>query len=68
VVAPTGWRPRARPKTKKSDYISYLSWSRLPVESAELSEIIVNRDVFRDHPGRCPREPPTTKVGTKINE
>jgi len=30
-----------------SDYISDLAWSRPGVESAELSEIAVDREVFR---------------------
>jgi len=37
----TGKRPRWR------DYISDIAWSRLGVETAELSEIAVDREVFR---------------------
>ena len=43
---PTGKRPRGRPRTRWQDYISNLSWSRLGVEP-ELSEIAVDREVFR---------------------
>ena len=45
--APTGKRPWVRPRTKWRDYISDLAWSRLGVEPAELSEIVVDREVFR---------------------
>ena len=45
--APTGKRPWVRPRTKWHDYISDLAWSRLGVEPAELSEIVVDREVFR---------------------
>ena len=57
---PTGMRPRGRPRTRRSDYIPDLAWSRLGVESAELAEIAVDRDVghFESSWGRCPREPP----------
>jgi len=41
-------RVRVRPRIRWSDYISDLSWSRLGVESAELSEIAVDREVSRD--------------------
>jgi len=40
-------RPRDRPKTRWSDYISDLAWSGFGMESAELFEIVVDRDVFR---------------------
>ena len=42
---PTGKRPRGRPRWR--DYISDLAWSRLGMEPAELSEIAVDREVFR---------------------
>ena len=47
LARPTGKRPRGRPKTRWSDYISDLAWSRLGVEPAELPEITVDREVFR---------------------
>jgi len=44
---PTGKRPKVRPRTRWRDYISGLAWYRLGVERAELSEIAVDREVFR---------------------
>jgi len=46
--APTGRRHKVRPRTRWSDYISDLAWFRLGVEPAELSEIAVDPEVFRD--------------------
>jgi len=43
---PTGKRPKVRPRTGWSDYISGLALSRHGVESAEQSEIAVDREVF----------------------
>jgi len=43
----TGKRPKDRPRPGWSDYISDLSWSRLVVESAELSETADDREVFQ---------------------
>jgi len=42
-----GKRPRGRPKSRWSNCISELAWSRLGVEPAELSEIAVDREVFQ---------------------
>jgi len=44
---PTVKRPGVRPRTRWCDYISYIAWSRLGVEPAELSEIAVDREVFQ---------------------
>jgi len=44
---PTGKRPRGRPRTRWSDYISDFAWSCLGVEPEELSEISVDREIFR---------------------
>jgi len=53
-----------RPRTKWRDYISDLSWSRLGVEPAELSEIGVDREVFRVIlEFCCPRDSPQRKCG-----
>ena len=43
----TGKRRRGCPRTRWSDYIFDLAGSRLFVEPAELSEIVVDREVFR---------------------
>jgi len=46
LAAPTGQRLRGRPRSKWSDYISDMAWSRPCVEWAELSKITKNlRDV-----------------------
>ena len=42
LVAPTEKRPRGRPKTSWSDYISDLAWSQFGVEPGELSDITVD--------------------------
>ena len=47
LIKPTAKRPKCRPCTRWRDYISDLAWYRLGVESAELSEIAVDREVFR---------------------
>ena len=46
LAAPNRKRPRRRPKPRWGDYTSELAWSRLGVEPSELSEIVVDRDVF----------------------
>jgi len=43
----TGKRARSRPTTRWSDYISDLAWFHLGMEPAELSEILVDREVLR---------------------
>jgi len=47
LATPTGKRPRVNPRTRWSDYISDLAWSCLTMEPTELSEIAVDREVFR---------------------
>ena len=47
LATPAGKRPRGRPRTRWRDYISDLAWSSLGVEPAELSEIAVDREVFK---------------------
>ena len=42
---PTGERLRVSPRSRCSDYISNLAWSRLCVEPADLSDIAVDREV-----------------------
>jgi len=44
---PTGKRPKVCPRARWRNYISDLAWSLLGVEPAELSEISVDREVFR---------------------
>jgi len=39
--------PSVRPRTRWRDYISDLAWSRVGVEPTKLSEIVVDRKVFR---------------------
>ena len=46
-TTPTGKRSEVRPMTRWCDYISDLAWSRLGVEPVEVSEITVDREVFR---------------------
>jgi len=56
--------PFHRPSTRRSDYISDLAWSSHGVEPAELSEIGVDRGVFRVV-GQLPRDPPQSKSENK---
>jgi len=51
--------------TRWRDNISDLAWSRLGVEPAEISEIAVDREVFRVLLGCCPRDSPQRKSGHK---
>jgi len=46
MATPSGKPPRGFSSTKGHDYISYLSWSRLGVESTELSDNAVDRELF----------------------
>jgi len=46
-TAPTGKRPKVCPRTRRRNYISDLACSLLGVEPAELSDISVDREVFR---------------------
>jgi len=45
LATPTGKRPRDHPRTRRPDYISDLTWCRLGLEPAELSEVAGNREV-----------------------
>jgi len=47
LAKPTGVWPRCPPRTSWIDYTSYLAWSRLGVEPAELSKIAVDCEVFQ---------------------
>jgi len=60
---PTGKRPEVCPRTRWCDFISDLSWSRLGVEPAELSEIAVDREVFRVFLGLLPPRPSQKEKG-----
>jgi len=53
LATPTGKRPGRHPRTRWSDYISDLARPRFGVELVELSEVAVDRDVFRV-PGLLP--------------
>jgi len=57
LTTPTWKRPRSRPRTRSSDNISDLAWPHLGVEPAELSEIAVDREVFRAVLGLLPPRP-----------
>jgi len=63
---PTGKRPRRRPRTRWSGYISDIAWSRLVVDPAELPEIAVDREVFRVLLRLLHPRPPRGKAGMKI--
>jgi len=66
LAPPAGKRPRGRPRTRWRDYISDLAWFRVGVEPAELSEISVDLEVFRDLPGLLPPAVlPRGKAGMK---
>jgi len=47
LATPTAKWPRGRPRTRWSGYLSDLAWSRLGVELAGLSEIVVDREIFQ---------------------
>jgi len=47
LATSTGKRPRGRSRSRWSDYISDLAWSRLGVEPAALPEIAVDSEIFR---------------------
>jgi len=58
---------RGRPRSKWSDYIFDLAWSRAGVEPAGLSEIAVDREVFQILFGVLFRSPIQGKSGNKMN-
>ncbi|KAK3540973.1 hypothetical protein QTP86_007687 [Hemibagrus guttatus] len=45
-ACPTGKRPRGRPRTRWSDYVSRLAWERLGVPPEELEEVSGEREVW----------------------
>jgi len=57
MAEPCWLQPTGRPKTRWSDYISNLAWSRFGVEWTELSEVAVDREVFRVFLGMLPPRP-----------
>jgi len=57
LAKPTGKRPRGLPRQRWSDYISDLSCSRLGVETAQPSEIVVDPEVFQVFLGLLPPRP-----------
>jgi len=63
LAKPTRKRPRCRPRYRWSNCISDLSWSRLDVEPAELSEIAIDREVFQVLLWMLPRNSPRKKSG-----
>jgi len=50
----TGKRSRCRPRSRWSNCISDLAWSRFGVKPAKLSEIAIDREVFQVFYGCCP--------------
>ena len=58
LSTPTWKRPRGHPWTRWRDCISDLAWSPLGVEPPELSQIAVDREIFRVLQGCCPRDSP----------
>jgi len=68
LSTPTGKWPRGRQRTKWRDYNSDLAWSRICVESAEMSEVAENHEVFQILLGLLPRDPPQQKAGVKRNK
>jgi len=48
LATPSGKHPRGQPRTSLCDYISNIAWFRLDEETAELSEIPENREIFQD--------------------
>jgi len=62
-------QPRGRPSNSWSHCISYLSWPRLGVEPAALSEIAIDRELFRIILGLpSPRPPQRKSGGSEMNE
>jgi len=46
-ATPTGKRTRGRPRTRRSEYMSDLAWSRSDVDSEELLDIAVDCEIFQ---------------------
>ena len=45
---PNGKRPVGRPRTRWSNYITNLAWTRLGLTSSELAEVGEDREHFRE--------------------
>jgi len=65
LATPTGKRPRGRPTTRWSDYISDLSWSRFVVEPAELCENAVE-SILSPHRAADPAIVTRRKMSIKL--
>ena len=46
LACPTGRRPRGRPRTRWSDYVTRLAWERLGILPEELEEVSGEREVW----------------------
>jgi len=57
LATSTGKQPRGLPRTRWCDYISIFPCFRLGVDRGELSEIAVDREIFRVHLGPLPSQP-----------
>jgi len=57
LATPTGKQTRGLPRTRWRDHIFDLAWFRLGVDRGELSEIPVDREVFRLHLGLLHPQP-----------
>jgi len=69
LATPTGKRPKNRPRTRWSDYISDLARSPLGVEPAELYiRLLKTVRYFAYSQGCWPRHPPKWKIGNEIDE
>ncbi|KAI3359180.1 hypothetical protein L3Q82_002601 [Scortum barcoo] len=56
MACPTGRRPRGRPRTRWSDYVSQLAWERLGVPPEELEEVSGEQHMLRRiHVSKCDR-------------
>jgi len=63
LATPTGKRPRCRPRTRRSDYISDIAWFCLGFEPAEISEITVGTRNISSSPEVAAPRPPQRKSG-----
>ena len=46
LACPIGRRPRGRPRTRWSDYVTWLAWERLGILPEELEEVSGEREVW----------------------
>ena len=65
LACPAGRRPRGRPRTRWSDYVTQLAWERLGILLEELEEVSREREVWVSLLRQLPPRPSPGKSGKR---